>query len=316
MQWLCDMANAVIDDNGELLEYRHLITNPKTRATWTHLYGNKIGHLAQGMPSRNKGTNTIFFIKKNQVPKERTRDVMYGLITTLIRPEKLDEPNRTRLVAGGDCVHFPGNAGTPTVDLLTVKLLLNSVISTKNARFMTMDTKDFYLNTPMTRYKYMRLRLSDMPEDVIEHYNLRELATNDGAIYCKIRKGMYSLPQAGIIAQQLLKKQLEKHGYRQSEKTPGLWKHDTRPVSFSLVVDNFGIKYVGEENAKHLLETVRKYYKCSCDWAGKRYCGLTLKWDYAGQKVHLLMPGYVDKALACFRHPPPQANHSINHTLT
>ena len=79
----------------------------------------------------------------------------YGLITTLIRPEKIDAPNRTRLVAGGDRVHFPGDAGTPTADLLTIKLLINSIISTDGAKFMTMDIKDFYLNTPMARYEYM-----------------------------------------------------------------------------------------------------------------------------------------------------------------
>ena len=111
-------------------------------------------------------------------------------ITTLIRPEKIDQPNRTRLVAGGDRVHYPGDAGTSTADLLTIKLLLNSIISTPNARFMTMVIKDFYLNTPMARYEYMRLRLSDMPADVIAHYKLRKIATPEGYIYCEIQKGM------------------------------------------------------------------------------------------------------------------------------
>jgi len=148
MAWFYKMANAVIGDNGELLEYKQLITNPKTRASWSHSYGNDIGRLAQGMPGCNTGTNTIFFIKKDQVPKEQTKDITYGLITTLIRPEKIDEPNKTRLVAGGDRVHYPGDAETLTADLLTVKLLLNGIISTENSRFMTMDIKDFYLNTP------------------------------------------------------------------------------------------------------------------------------------------------------------------------
>ncbi len=94
------------------------------------------------------------------------------------------------MVAGGDQVHYPGDAGTPTADLLTVKLLLNSIISTENARFMTMDIKDFYLNTPMARYEYMRLRLADMPDNDVKHYKLRKLATPDDAIYCEIRKGM------------------------------------------------------------------------------------------------------------------------------
>jgi hypothetical protein len=95
---------------------------------------------------------------------------------------------------------------------------------------------------------------------------------------------MCGLPQAGIIAQQLLEERLEKDGYCQSKTTPGLWTHDTCPISFSLVVDDFGVKYVGEENAQHLLDTVQKYYKCSCDWKGGQYCGLTIKWDYTGQK--------------------------------
>jgi hypothetical protein len=84
LNWFCGMANLVVGDNGELLEYCHLVSNHKTRATWTHLYGNEIGRLAQGLPGQNTGTNTIFFIKKNQVLHDRAKDVTYGLITTLI----------------------------------------------------------------------------------------------------------------------------------------------------------------------------------------------------------------------------------------
>jgi hypothetical protein len=173
------------------------------------------------------------------------------------------------LVAGRDRVHYPGNTGTPTANLLTVSILINRIISTAGAKFMTMDIKDFYLNIPMARYEYMRLCIADMPEDVIEHNNLRDKATLDGYVYCEIQKGMYSLPQASIIAQQLLKERLQKHGYRQNQTTPGLWKHDTCLISFSLVIDNFGVKYVGKENAQHLLDTVQQYYKCSCKWEGE-----------------------------------------------
>jgi hypothetical protein len=183
MTWFCKMGNSVIGDSGELLEYCHLIANPKTRAVWAYLYGNEIGCLAQGMPRQNTGTNTIFFIHCNQVPWDRTKDVTYGLITCLIRPEKIDEPNRTRLVAGGNRVHYPGDAGMPTTNLLTIKLLINSVISTAGAKFMTMDIKDFYLNTTMARYKYTRLKLANMPADVIEHYHLNEIATPNSHIY-------------------------------------------------------------------------------------------------------------------------------------
>jgi hypothetical protein len=111
-----------------------------------------------------------------------------------------------------------------------------------------------------------------MPEDVIAHYKLNDIKTRNGYIYFEIQKGMYGLPQSGIIAQQLLKKCLNAHGYHQSTITPGLWKHDTCPINFSLVVDDFGVKYVGKENVQHLLDTVQQYYKCSCDWKGEQYC--------------------------------------------
>ncbi len=140
------------------------------------------------------------------------KDTTYGLITCLVCPEKI-EPNRTRLVAGGDQVHYLGNAGMPTVDLLTIKLLINSIISTQGAEFMTMDIKDFYLNTPMARYEYMQLKILDMPNNVIEHNKLCNIATPDGHIYCEIQKGMYGLPQAGIIAQELLADRLKQHEY-------------------------------------------------------------------------------------------------------
>ncbi len=58
-------------------------------------------------------------------------------------------------MAGGDRVHYPGDAGTPTANLSTMKLLINSIILTTGAKFMTMNINDFYLNTPMVRYEYM-----------------------------------------------------------------------------------------------------------------------------------------------------------------
>jgi hypothetical protein len=196
------------------------------------------------MLGQNMGMNTIHFIPWDRVPRELSKDVTYSLITCFICPEKIDKPNWTRLVAGGDRVHYPSGAGTPTADLITVKLLINSIISTTGAKFMTMDIKDFYLNTPMAQYDYMRLKLSNMPDNVIEHYNLQAITTAVVFVYCKIQKGMYSLPQAGIIAQQLLKMRLAAHGYHQSTTTTGLWRHNTRPICFTLVVNDFGVKCV------------------------------------------------------------------------
>ena len=111
---------------------------------------------------------------------------------------------------------------------------------------------------------------------------------------------MYGIPHAGIIAQKLLEERLEKHGYRQSDKTPGFWKHDTRSICFSLIVDDFGVKYVGEEHANHLIGVLEEFYVVENNWEGKKYCGITLDWDYINSKVNLSMPGYCDEGITHF----------------
>jgi hypothetical protein len=75
---------------------------------------------------------------------------------------------------------------------------------------------------------------------------------------------MYGLPQAGILANQLLTKRLEPQGYYQYRHTPGLWRHKWRSILFSLVVDDFGVKYVGREHVDHLIASVEPHYtNCS-----------------------------------------------------
>ena len=88
---------------------------------------------------------------------------------------------------------------------------------------------------------------------------------------------MYGLPQAGILAQDLLAERLEEHGYYQSNIIPGLWKHKTRPILFSLVVDDIGIKYTNKEDADHLMSVLKENYKIKEDWKGERYIGLHMR---------------------------------------
>ena len=118
---------------------------------------------------------------------------------------------------------------------------------------MTMDIKNFYLDTPMKRKEYMRIKLTDIPQEIIDEYELTNIATDDGRVYIAISCGMYGLPQSVIIAQEQLEKRLEKHGYKQSKIIPGYWTHSWRPISFTLVVDNFGVNYTCKEDAKDLL---------------------------------------------------------------
>ena len=80
---------------------------------------------------------------------------------------------------------------------------------------------------------------------------------------------MYGLPTAVILSQGLLEKRLKKEGYKQIQGTSSFWTHDWHPVSFSLCVDDFGVKYVGREHADHLMVVLSKSYKIPGDWEGK-----------------------------------------------
>ena len=127
----------------------------------------------------------------------------------------------------------------------------------------------------------------------------------------EIRKGMYGLPQSGLLANKLLRKRLKPHGYFEVTNTPGLSKHETRPTTFTLVVDDFGIKYVGDEHARHLIDTLAKYYTVETDWTGGLYCGITLDWNYEQRYVDLSMPKYIGNKLHEFLHlKPAQAQHA------
>ena len=171
-----------------------------------------------------------------------------------------------QFTAGGNLLQYYGETSTETASIETAKILINSVLSTKNAKFMTMDISNFYLMTPLKRAEYIKIRLSDIPDEIIKEYNLMDKVTSNGSIYIKAIRGMYGLPQAGLLANELLEKRLNKHGYYQNKLVPGLWAHKTRPIQFSLVVDDFGVKYVGEEHALHLKAALEENYKVTTDW--------------------------------------------------
>ncbi len=95
-------------------------------------------------------------------------------------------------------------------------------------------------------------------------------------------------------------------GYYKCINNPGLWYHVSRPISFTLVVDDFGVKYVRGQHADHLIASIRSTYKkLTEDWTGSLYCGITLDWDYAGRTVDISMPGYIKKKLQEYKHLLP-----------
>jgi hypothetical protein len=193
------------------------------------------------------------------------------VITNPTKKKRASQVNR-----GGDRLDYSGDVATSTADIATFKIIINSTLSTADAAMMMMDIKNYYLGTPLPRFEYMKMLLSQFPEEIVNKYNLDALAV-DGWVYIEIRKGMYGLKQAGLLANQLLQNRLAPFGYYPERHTPGLWLHKTRPISFSLVVVDFAVKYVGKKHADHLRNALLKTYELITDWAATVYSGMTLK---------------------------------------
>jgi hypothetical protein len=266
-------ANAVTDPNtGASLNYTQLLKGPD-REQWIRATANEIARLAQGLKNGPAGTNTMFFKPHTAIPSGKK--ATYLRIVAAIKQYKADK-YRICFTAGGNLVEYEGSVSTPTVDLTTVKCMLNSVVSEQRAKFMTVDIADFSLNTPMENYEYMRIPTSTIPDCIMTEYKLEPLVHN-GFVVVELRKGIYGLPQAGLLANLQLKKHLAKHDYHPVTHTAGLYRHRTRPITFTLCVDDFGVKYVGKEHAQHLEQVLKHMYHITTDWSGTLYVGLTLK---------------------------------------
>ena len=157
----------------------------------------------------------------------------------------------------------------------------------------------------MTRYEYMHIAFASIPPEIFEQYGLARLQHN-GWVYMEIRNGMPGLKKAGCIANDRLIKHLDQFGYTPVQHTPSLWRHETRDIIFSLIVDDFGVKYVGKKNAEHLRDSLRTLYRVSEDWTGSKFLGLQLDWDYKNRPVDILMLKYVGDALHKFQHAKPK----------
>ena len=117
---------------------------------------------------------------------------------------------------------------------------------------------------------------------------------------------MPGLKQDGRITNDLLKVHLDHFGFAPVTRTPVLCKYTTKPTSSSLVVDDFGVKYIGKENADHLIQALQKVYTISIDWTGYLLGGLTIDWDYAAHTCNISTPKYLQTSGHKFQHPAPK----------
>ncbi len=91
-------------------------------------------------------------------------------------------------------------------------------------------------------------------------------------------------------------------GYFKHVNTPGLWYHKSQPISFTLIVNDFGIKCVKKKDVDHLVASIKSTYKLTKDWTGNLYCSIALDWDYVNRTFDISMPGYIKKKLQEYNH--------------
>ena len=166
---VCPVINP---DTGASLEYRYLIQGPD-KDIWVKSLANYFGRLSQRvkdiMPT---GNSPIFFIHPSEIPAHNK--VTYGRLVVDIRPLK-DEKYRVRITVGGDKLDFCGDASSVAASLATVKLLLKSVVSTKDAIFTTADIKVFFYASFLPDPEYMNMKLKIIPQEIIDQYHLQYL---------------------------------------------------------------------------------------------------------------------------------------------
>ena len=119
----------------------------------------------------------------------------------------------------------------------------------------------------MERSKYVRIKLSNIPQEFIKEYDITQ-AVQNWCIYVEILRDFYGLPQSGRLTNDLLCTHIEKAGYYEAATTTDIWSHKWRPIQFFLIVDDSGIKHVGKQHALHLLKMVEQNYDITTDWEG------------------------------------------------
>jgi hypothetical protein len=278
-----------LDCDGKPLTYKTAINGPD-RTSYQQAECEEFDRLFE--------TGTMRPIHHANIPTDRRGDVTYY---NPVPKEKMVNGIKTfriRGTVGGDRINYVGDVSARTADMSVVKILLNAVVS-ENARWMTIDIKDFYLGTPLTRPEYMRIPLSKIPPATLTSHALDQYVHNN-AILFEINKGMYGLPQAGILANKQLVAHLAEYDFVQCANTPCLFRHTSRPIAFTLVVDDFGIKLTSDDDAKFLIDVLEKKYVIKVDYDGKKYLGFTIRYDKNLREIGLSMPKYIPKALLRF----------------
>ena len=192
-----------------------------------------------------------------------------------------------------------------------VKIILNAVVS-EDSIFGTLDVRNFYygadiFGTPPS----IRIPLRHYSPSLLSELGLTPFVQTDRAghpfLFADVKKCIPGLPQSGLLSQLRLLSHLESHGYHETD-TPMLFRHVSRPISFTLVVDDFGIKYSDIVDYEHLRACLEEQYEVTGSPVGTQYLGYSISHDRPSRTISLSIPGYIAKLLQSVR--PDGVKHS------
>jgi hypothetical protein len=261
----------------------------------------KRGGLPFPRHTRHSRNQHLFFIELKKIPKDR--QIPYEKIVCDYKPHKKGE-KRFRLTVDRDRLDYSGEVATSTADITTFKILINSTLSTKDAEMMMRDINNYYLGTPLPRYECIHAHvIFKISIGHCQQVQLERISCGWMGLH-RNQKGNVWLETSKLIGQSTSTKALGIFWIL-------LWVQKTRPIAFSLIVDNFTVKYVGKQHAEHLRNALLRIYELNTDWEVKVYSVITLQWDYKNSTCDISMPVCAVNVLNKFQHDKPKHPQDI-----
>jgi hypothetical protein len=265
-------------------------------------------------------SGTIKPVKRNVIPRGET--ITYYNPQCKQKLANVEDEQfieyRVRGTYGGDKSGYKGVTSSQTAEYLTTKVLINATLSDRihkdpDTKFATADMVDFYLGAMLDQPGYLGMKAATFSQEIIDMYSLRNYIDDNGTIYFQVVKCMYGHPASGRLSNKKLVSILKDAGYHEDALVDCLFRHETRNITFALVVDDMGIKYARVEDVEHLAATIAPHWKVKLDYTGSQFLGMNLKWEYERKpkpRVTITSPTVIPKAIARFRDKPSQGRET------
>lgn len=280
-----------LDDDGKPLTNRSALKSVH-RADWLDEHAKEIKNLIK--------TGTIVPRTQTDQPRDRWKDTKH--YSPQVK-EKLAEDStvlrRVRGTFGGNNLDYPFPTTSPVADRTLINIHQQSVLADRKRtgedwRYMCADFKDYYLGSKLPRSEWLRISTKYMNEELLIELQKYVVA---GTVLFEVVGSMYGHPAAGLIAYTDLVTHLAAHGYYQSRLIPCLFMNQDKSITFTLVVDDIGIKYKHNAGAiKHLQKILAKPYSkwdVKFDLTGSQYNGQRLQWNYQDSTLIKDVPAYM-----------------------